>query len=143
LDAAFQNAQAVIALVTGDDLAQLREEFQSKNDPEYETTPTPQARPNVLFETGLAFGRHPERTIIVQIGDVRPFSDAAGRHAIRFDGSAAPLQALRDRLATAGCALKHGGTDWLTAGDFEKAISLAAHTKQLKKARGQGANKRQ
>ena len=88
LDAAFSNAQAVVVVLTGDDLAHLREEFQSEHDHAYEKIPTPQARPNVLFEAGMAFGRHPERTIMVEIGNMRPFSDVAGRHTLHFRGTA-------------------------------------------------------
>src|SRR5262249_30810156 len=109
LDTAFANAQAVVALLTADDVAYLREEMQEAHDPDYEKNPTPQARPNVLFEAGMAFGRHPDRTIIVEIGQLRPFSDAAGKHAVRFRGTSENRTELRDRLKTAGCAVKDAG----------------------------------
>ena len=126
LDAAFNNAQAVVAVLTGDDLVHLREAFQSEHDPDYEKTPTPQARPNVLFEAGMAFGRHPERTIMVEIGsNLRPFSDVAGRHTLRFHGSPQNRVDFRDRLKTANCAVKDAGTDWLNAGNFEEALKIA------------------
>jgi predicted nucleotide-binding protein len=64
LDRAFAEVQAVVVVLTGDDLAHLRSEFVNAHDAPYERTPTPQARPNVLFEAGMAFGRHPERTIL-------------------------------------------------------------------------------
>ena len=86
LDAAFSNAQAVVVVLTGDDLARLREDFIEDNDPDHERNLTQQARPNVLFEAGMAFGRHSDRTIMVQIGQLRPFSDVAGKHAIHFTG---------------------------------------------------------
>jgi predicted nucleotide-binding protein len=124
LDAAFRNAQAVVAVLTGDDLAHLRDEFQEEHDPDYEKKPSPQARPNVLFEAGMAFGCHPERTILVQLGYVRPFSDVAGRHAVLFSGNVEHRMDLRERLKTAGCALKDGGTDWLSKGDFDTALAL-------------------
>ena len=57
LDAAFNRAQTVVVLMTPDDEAQLREAFQQSGDPAHETTTTPQARPNVLFEAGMAMGR--------------------------------------------------------------------------------------
>ena len=78
LDRAFSQAQAVIVLVTGDDLARLGTRFQKAGDPPHERELTPQARPNVLFEAGMAFGRNPERTILVSLGDSRPFSDIFG-----------------------------------------------------------------
>ena len=79
LTCAFSLAQAIVVVLSGDDLARLREEFLAQDEPEYERVATPQARPNVLFEAGLAFGTHPQRTVLVQVGAIRPFSDIAGR----------------------------------------------------------------
>lgn len=66
----------------------------------------------------MAFGRHPDRTVLVQIGDMRPFSDVAGRHAVHFDGSAEARSDLANRLSTAGCEVDLSGRDWLSEGDF-------------------------
>lgn len=125
LDTAFSNAQTVVVVLTGDDLARLRADLLDSHDPDYERNLTPQARPNVLFEAGMAFGRHADRTIMVQIGSVRPFSDVAGKHAVHFQGSAPQRAELRERLKTAGCAVADGGTDWLKAGNFDEALKLA------------------
>ncbi len=51
LDAAFGAAQAIVVLLTPDDVAYLRSEYASGDD-DPETTPLAQARPNVLFEAG-------------------------------------------------------------------------------------------
>ena len=67
LDAAFKKAQAVIVLLTGDDEVRLREEFRDTEDKDFEAVLTPQARPNVLFEAGMALGRYPDQTILVRI----------------------------------------------------------------------------
>ena len=83
----------------------------------------------MLFEAGMAFGSHPERTIMVQLGYLRPFSDVAGRHTLYFNGTAEDRTELRERLRTAKCAVKDGGTDWLKAGNFDEALRLAAATK--------------
>jgi predicted nucleotide-binding protein len=48
LDAAFEAAQAIVVLLTPDDVAYLRREYASSDD-DPETTPLAQARPNVLF----------------------------------------------------------------------------------------------
>lgn len=118
LDHAFAAAQALVVLLTPDDIAYLRREYASRDDdPELE--PTPQARPNVLFEAGMAFGRYPRRTILVEMGTLRPFSDVAGRHAVRMDGTAEKRTELAERLRTAGCEVDNGGTDWLTAGNLQ------------------------
>ncbi|WP_197746559.1 TIR domain-containing protein [Mycolicibacterium poriferae] len=117
LDAAFAMAKAVVVLLTPDDVAYLRPEYASGDD-DPETEPKGQARPNVLFEAGMALGHHPDRTIIVELGPLRPFSDVAGRHLIRMDSSAAKRNELASRLRNAGCEVNTANTDWLNAGDF-------------------------
>ncbi|MGW6032464.1 TIR domain-containing protein [Gordonia terrae] len=62
LTPAFDQAAAVIVLMTPDDIVQLGDEFASGPDAP-ETAPSRQARPNVLFEDGIAFGRHPKQTV--------------------------------------------------------------------------------
>lgn len=119
LDAAFTKAQAVLVLLTPDDEARLKDIYAESNDLPYERNLTGQARPNVLFEAGMAMGRAPDRTILVELGDLRPFSDIAGRHVIRFDGSSQRRQELAQRLAAAGCPVNRDGTDWHNAGDFK------------------------
>ena len=122
LDAAFSRAHAVVVLLTPDDEARLREPFRGSNEPPHETELTGQARPNVLFEAGMAMGRSQDRTIILELGDLRPFSDVAGRYAIRLDKTSEKRQELAQRLQTAGCPVNLDGTDWHSAGDFEAAL---------------------
>lgn len=117
LDAAFEHATAIIVLMTPDEVAYLQPRY-GHADGDVETLPAPQARPNVLFEAGMALGRDAKRTVLVEIGEVRPFSDVAGRHAIRLTNSTASRQALAVRLKTAGCDVDLTGTDWHTTGDF-------------------------
>lgn len=117
LDAALDHAAAIVVLMTPDEIAYLQPQLgQGDNDPE--TKPSAQARPNVLFEAGMALGRDARRTVLVEIGDVRPFSDVAGRHAIRLTNDSARRQELATRLKTAGCDVDLHGTDWHTTGDF-------------------------
>ena len=122
LDAAFAQAGAVVILMTPDDEARLNEPFRSPNDPLHETGLTGQARPNVLFEAGMAMGRNAERTILVELGTLRPFSDVAGLHVIRMDNSSQRRQELAQRLESAGCPVNLDGVDWHTAGDFDTAL---------------------
>ena len=122
LDAAFAQAGAVVVLMTPDDEARLNEPFRSPNDPPHETELTGQARPNVLFEAGMAMGRNAERTILVELGTLRPFSDVAGLHVIRMDNSSQRRQELAQRLESAGCPVNLEGVDWHTAGDFDTAL---------------------
>ena len=118
LDTAMQYAQAIIVLFTGDDQARLKDEFLWVKDPVYEREATPQSRPNVIFEAGVALGKYPERTILVQVGNLRPFSDIAGRHFIRLRNSSKSRQELAQRLQLAGCKVDLSGTDWHDAGSF-------------------------
>jgi len=118
IEAGFSAAQAVVVILTGDDLARLRPELLQADDPPHERELTPQARANVLFEAGYAFAKHPNRTVIIELGRLRPFSDVQGRHVIRMNNSGEKRQELADRLATAGCPVSLRGTDWHSAGDF-------------------------
>jgi len=118
LDQAFKDAVAVVVLLTPDDDARLRTRLRKTSDPAYEKRLTGQARPNVLFEAGMAFGHLPERTVLVQVGDMRPFSDVAGRHVVKLSNKAEARSDLANRLRTAGCDVKTDGTDWLRAGEF-------------------------
>jgi predicted nucleotide-binding protein len=118
LDAAFKEAAAIVVLLTPDDLAQLKPEFVTAHDENYERKPTGQARPNVLFEAGMAFGRSPDHTVLTQIGGLRPFSDVGGRHVIHMNNTPEQRTELANRLGNAGCEIDLGGKDWLSEGDF-------------------------
>lgn len=118
LNSAFSHAQSVVVMLTGDDEARLRTELREVREPSYETELTPQARPNVLFEAGMAMAYNPDRTVLVEFGQLRPFSDIGGRHTVKMDGSTEKRQELAGRLQKAGCAVKMTGTDWHRAGDL-------------------------
>lgn len=125
LDAAFSRAHAVVVLFTPDDEARLKQQFRTDSDPDHERKLTGQARPNVLFEAGMAMGRSPERTVLVEVGALRPFTDIEGLHAIRMNGSPERRQEMAQRLKTAGCPVNLDGSNWISAGDFDSAIRLA------------------
>jgi predicted nucleotide-binding protein len=118
LESAFSKASAIVVLLTPDDEARLKKAFLTKKDPVQERKLTGQARPNVLFEAGMAFGRNPNSTILVQIGDVRPFSDVAGRHIVHLSNVASSRNELATKLMNAGCRVDTSGNDWMDAGDF-------------------------
>jgi ABC-type sugar transport system substrate-binding protein len=123
LNLAFEQAAAVIVLMTPDEVAYLRSSYAlGAQDPELQ--PAAQARPNVLFEAGMAMGRHSDRTVLVELGDLRPFSDIAGRHCVRLDNSEASRRDLAERLKAAGCPVVLTNTEWLTAGDFSAPAPL-------------------
>lgn len=126
LEHAFAQVQAVVVLLTGDDEARLRACHAVPADGPAERELRPQARANVLFEAGMAFATHPDRTILVQLGRIRPFSDIAGRHVIRFAGTPEDRRALASRLETVGCAVDLSGRRWLTRPDFDPILQADA-----------------
>jgi len=124
LDAAFAEAQAVVVLLTGDDEVRLSPSLWGVSEPPVERDLSPQARPNVLFEAGLALGRSPDNTVFVELGHVKPFSDNAGRHVVRLSNAATTRRDLVNRLRLAGCDADDSGSDWLSAGDFSLPAAL-------------------
>jgi predicted nucleotide-binding protein len=118
LDTAFREAVAIVVLLTPDDEARLKTSFRGRKEPKHETSLTGQARPNVLFEAGMAFGRSAGNSVLVQVGEVRPFSDVAGRHVVHMSNAPTSRQELATKLANAGCNVDTSGADWLTEGDF-------------------------
>ena len=133
LKAAFARARAIVVLMTPDDLAQMREDLLLPSDKPYERTPTGQARPNVLFEAGMAFATHPDRTVIVELGNIREFSDVAGRHVVHMSNEFPKRQELATKLSNAGCNVDTSGTDWDVAGDFTDPLSRTPRKPKLKK----------
>jgi predicted nucleotide-binding protein len=119
LSAAFRRAQAAIVLLSPDDEVRLTPALLRADDTETEREIRMQARPNVLFEAGMAFAHQPDRTILVEIGSTKPFSDVTGRHAVRLTNDEEKRRDLANRLKTAGCAVKPANEDWLSVGNFE------------------------
>jgi predicted nucleotide-binding protein len=122
IDVAFSKAQAAVILLSGDDMTRLGRRHLKVSDGPEERRLTPQARPNVLFEAGMAFGRYSERTLLVALEYTRPFSDIAGRHIIYLADDIACRQRIADRLKTAKCDVRTDyRADWHRAGNFEAA----------------------
>jgi predicted nucleotide-binding protein len=108
VSAGMTAAQAVVVLLTPDEDASLRPEFGA------ESGALP--RPNVLVEAGMAmaFGRN--KTILVQVGEVRPWSDFHGIQSARLDQEGGRAN-LRTCLENAGCIVKLD-EDWERCGNF-------------------------
>lgn len=118
LDAGFSKAVATVVLFTPDDEAKLKDEFIKRSDQRFERKLTGQPRPNVVFEAGMAFGRQPEGTIIVQVGKIRPISDLLGRHVVHLNDSFDSRHQLIVKLRSVGCPVDDTGADWRTARGF-------------------------
>lgn len=121
----MQIARGIIVLFTPDECAKLAEEYCGIHDAASEKTRW-QARPNVIFEAGMAMGIDEKRTILVTLGsDVKLFSDVDGRHVVRLDNSAEKREILKLRLQGIGCAVSSNTKNLhnrALAGDFEACI---------------------
>jgi predicted nucleotide-binding protein len=115
LERAFAEAQAVVVLVTPDERVALQNGLATASS---ESRSRFQARPNVLFEAGMAFATRPERTVLVVAGPVQLPTDLAGRHFILLDGTSAALHELSLRLEHAGCPVRREGRQWLDPSRF-------------------------
>jgi predicted nucleotide-binding protein len=126
VDKAFEISQAVVVLFTPDDEARLHPDLRGQHEPETERELTGQPRQNVLIEAGMALSTHRRRTIIVEIGSLRPITNLAGLNTVRIGSpnTVDSLNELTSRLETAQCPVDRavGPGDWIR--QFEQ---LAAH----------------
>ena len=118
LDTAMSRVQAVVVLFSPDDEARLKDEFCTKEEKWTEGKLQGQPRPNVIFEAGLALGRHPGKTLLIQVGKVRGFTDIAGKHLIRLTNDFEKRNDVANRLRKIGCDVDTRGSDWTETGDF-------------------------
>jgi predicted nucleotide-binding protein len=128
LEKAFAHNQAAVVLMTPDDGAVLHESLRNRHDKAFEGELTGQVRPNVLVEAGMALGLQRDRTVVIEIGSLRPISDLAGLNTVRFDGTSEGLQKIAQRLRAAGCAVNTNGTEWLNLSRFK---DLAAYDREF------------
>ena len=124
----FRQAQAVVVLFSPDDEARLHPDLHGcQGEPEHERELTGQPRANVILEAGLALATHPDRTIVVEVGDLRPISNLSGRNVVRFAGTTDHLNTLAGRLERAGCHVRRDRGDWL---DTKRFTALPALKRQ-------------
>ncbi|MEV6843930.1 TIR domain-containing protein [Actinoplanes sp. NPDC051411] len=123
--AGMEMAAATLVLFTPDDLVRLRDDLLRDHDGPAERNVAGQARPNVLYEAGFADCLGRDRTILVEVGPVKAFTDVSGRHVVRFDGSPMHRKALVSRMESAGLKPDISGTDWLHVGDVAGAVAAA------------------
>ncbi|MCI8707842.1 MAG: nucleotide-binding protein [Lachnospiraceae bacterium] len=104
----IEEAGAVVVIMTPEEDAQLNEKFWSEDgdDKIYK-----QPRPNVIFEAGLALGMKENKTIILQFGELRIFSDILGKHVTKYRGKDKENDFkldLLEKLKIAGCQCEAG-----------------------------------
>jgi Predicted nucleotide-binding protein containing TIR-like domain len=115
----MKTVQGIIVLISPDEEARLKAKFCDPDVPA-ERTLQNQARPNVLFEAGWAFGAYPDKTLLVRVGSTRPISDLGGKHIMRLSNSPASRKELAQRLKKMKFKVDTEGTSWLTEGDFDR-----------------------
>lgn len=118
-------ADVALVVLTPDDLVQLRPDLLRDDDGDVEQALQGQARPNVFYEAGIADAYGRDRTVIVEVGPAKPFSDISGRLVLRYDGSAGRRNTLVQRLVNAGLDPDSGGDDWLNVGNVTPSIEKA------------------
>jgi predicted nucleotide-binding protein len=128
----MDEAQAIVVMLSPDDEAKLKDQFVSKHERQSEGKLRGQARPNVIFETGIAIGTHHKKTVVVQVGNVKPFTDIGGMHIPHFTGDDKSRHDLANRLAEVGCKLNRDGDHWLRAGDFTPTPLARSKRKRLR-----------
>ena len=114
--AGMKQSQATVVILTPDEAVSLRPELKVADEESAGVQYQP--RPNVFFEAGMALAIDEKRTVILEIGLQRTFSDIFGRHLIRLDNTSEKRNAFLGRLRTAGCPVTTTGNHWLTEGDF-------------------------
>lgn len=116
----MKRAQAIIVMFSPDEQAKLKAKFCGRGEKTTLGKLADQARPNVLFEAGVALGAHPKKTLLVQIGKMRQISDIDGMHLLRLDGGSASRNDFAQRLRSMGFKVNTTGVDWLKVGDFKR-----------------------
>lgn len=116
LDTTLDSAQAIIVIFTAAEYARLRRKLRKSGEGKKEV---PQPGMDQVFEAGYVIGRFPERTILIQIGQVQLFSDIDGRYIPNFSGTEEERKDLINRLRQIGCALQIDENRWRSAGNFQ------------------------
>jgi predicted nucleotide-binding protein len=129
-------AQAIVVILSPDDDVRLKAQFVTKHERGTEGRLFGQARPNVIFETGIAIGTHHAKTLIVRVGDVKPFTDIGGMHILHLTGSDQSRHDFANRLEDLGCDINRDGDHWLRAGEFSPTEPKAKKTAKRKSAVG-------
>jgi predicted nucleotide-binding protein len=119
--AGLRLADAVVVLMTPDDVGYVRPARRDTHDGPHDLEPTGQARLNVVFEAGMAMALAKRRTVLVEVGVVRGMTDTAGLNVVRMIDTVERRRDLAARLRSAGLAVDLDGDEWRTAGSFRAA----------------------
>jgi predicted nucleotide-binding protein len=119
VEAALNQAQAIIVLATPDEYVALHPDFRSANEVDRW-----QPRPNVLIEAGAAMILGRERTLLVRFGNVDIATDFSGLRFEKIGNDGYSRKLFRDLLVTAGCTVSDNNHYQLPerSGDFERTL---------------------
>ena len=115
----MKSVQGIVVMISPDEQAKLKAKFSDPGEPS-ERQFGDQARPNVLFEAGWAFGAYPSKTLLVRVGKTRPISDLGGKHIMKLSNSAASRKEFAQRLEKMKFKVDTEGTSWLTEFNFDR-----------------------
>lgn len=118
LRAGMRLANAVVVLMTPDDLGQVKDEFSAPDDDPREARLTGQARQYVVFEAAWAMGSDPDHVVLVRVGEVRKLSDIDGLNYVNLTGDIFSRKSLIGRLKNCDLAVDELREAWRTAGSF-------------------------
>ncbi len=121
---AIPMVQAVVVVLAPEDVVRLHPDLHEPGEQAMETNDNMQARPNVLYELGMAMALQPDRTILLVIGDQRPIADLGGRNYVRIDDGDDFRRKIASRLKLAHCPVDLNGESWRTAGNFAALTAL-------------------
>ena len=118
----LKQAHGIVALFTPDELSALAPHLRGEHE-KTEDLKRWQARPNVIFEAGIAFGTARSRTILVTMGaEVSLFSDVGGIHLLHLNNSIESRKKFRKKLIGIKCAVDLEADTWTTKGDFDACV---------------------
>jgi hypothetical protein len=122
----MEEAQGVLALFTPEEFSALHPDLRRKSGETEEYIRRWQARPNVIFEAGLACGIDSTRCAFVVFGKTSLFTDVAG---IQVFSPTNEFGERSDRALLRGlleggmkCAVNLSSNAWMHAGDFEGVL---------------------
>lgn len=125
----MEQAQAIVVVLSPDDEAKLKNQFVKQHERQSEGKLRGQARPNVIFETGIAIGTHHKKTVMVRVGEVKPFTDVGGMHIPHLSEVESTRHDFANRLEDLGCKINRDGDHWLRAGDFTPTLARSKRKK--------------
>lgn len=117
IEAGFQNAQAIIVLLTPDEEVKL---VDGLSENEEDSKSRYQARANVIYEAGAAMAKYPDQTIFVLMGNQSLWSDIHGIHYIQISNAPDSRRELINRLSVAGCPVDIiSSAIWMDQGNLD------------------------